>query len=538
FKLNAYGIACSGVAIFVVLLLVLLSGEVFDDLDQSVPTFDINLSAVVNKMDRTFLGAGLDSSLLGEPAAWGSLTERFENDSLMVLLKSLAPAVLRFSGYETDHFYFVDADKCAMSRVSGVYSRDLPSLMSLGLPPLPSGGGPPVSAQRSRLKNTDLSPNSKFPLTGSDWLALNQFVGRAGWSLLFSLNAHRLESDDPSPSPQLTSSGDLYPLLQGLLWQLGEAAADRWPGPGPSPYALACEYEALHDLLAFYPATLVGPGVSTVRHPGLRFLDRFLRGRGRFVDVVSLRHVLHEKENVTLEDILDPAPMEKFASLLVNLADFLTTASPSSRRVWLSALSTTRGAVRGVSGTFAAMLAWVDAFGAAAKSGITAVLRNVLLGAEDAFILTDGIVNGTLMPLPDFWVTLLIGRHVGRRVLAIERPKMQDPATRIYVHCAREHPGGLAFFGVRLADTKVRFKNKGSRKGWKRQLRWVMTADGGGDLSQSVVKLNGRPLEWRSGSKRDLPDLSADELTSTIVVLPAWSMVLTVFPDVGALGCG
>lgn len=341
-----------------------------------------------------------------------------------------------------------------------------------------------------------------------------------------------------SPSHQLTSSGDLYPLLQGLLWQLGEAAADRWPGPGPSPYALACEYEALHDLLAFYPATLVGPGVSTVRHPGIRFLDRFLRGRGRFVDVVSLRHVLHEKENVTLEEILDPAPMEKFASLLVNLADFLTTASPRSRRVWLSALTTTRGAVRGVSGTFAAMLAWVDAFGAAAKSGITAVLRNVLLGAEDAFILTDGIDNGTLMPLPDFWATLLIGRHVGRRVLAIERPKIQDPATRIYVHCAREHPGGLAFFGVRLADTKVRFKNKGSRKGWKRQLRWVMTADGGGDLSQPVVKLNGRPLEWTSGSKRDLPDLSADELTSTIVVLPAWSMVLTVFPDVGASGCG
>ncbi|CAN8002724.1 unnamed protein product, partial [Ixodes hexagonus] len=535
FKLNAYGLACSGIAIFFILLVALLSGEVFDDLDRSVPTFDIDLAAVVNKMDRSFLGAGLDSSLLGEPAAWGSLTERFENDSLMMLLKSLSPAVLRFSGYETDHFYFVDAEEKRWLLHGAIICGNIPSVMSRVRPP--SEGRLPVSPLRSRLRNMDLSPNSRFPLTGSDWLALNQFVGRAGWRLLFSLNAHRLENVDPS-SPRATQSQQGCPLFLGLLFQLGEAAADRWPGPGPSPYALACEYEALHDLLAFYPATLVGPGVSTVRRPGIRFLDRFLRGRGRFVDVVSLRHVLHEEENVTLGDILDPAPMEKFASLLVNLADFLTTASPRTRRVWLSALSTTRGAVRGISGTFAAMLAWVDAFGAAAKFGVSAVLRNVLLGAEDAFIYTDGLVNGTLMPLPDFWATVLIGRHVGRRALSLEMSKIQDPATRIYVHCAREHPGGLALFGVRLADTKVRFKMRGSRRGWQRQLRWVMTADSSGSLSEPVVKLNGRSLEWTSGSKTGLPDLSAEDLTSTIVSLPPWSMVLAVFPDVGALACG
>ncbi|KAL1417580.1 hypothetical protein MTO96_006134 [Rhipicephalus appendiculatus] len=111
YKLNACLLVTSGAVIFVVLLAVLLSGDLFDDLDNSVPTFNIDLGKVVNVLDDVgFLGAGMNSSIMGKPGSWRPLLERQANDSLVLLLRGLAPAVLRFAGHETDHFYFVDGE--------------------------------------------------------------------------------------------------------------------------------------------------------------------------------------------------------------------------------------------------------------------------------------------------------------------------------------------------------------------------------------------------------------------------------------------
>ncbi|KAH6942472.1 hypothetical protein HPB50_006028 [Hyalomma asiaticum] len=112
YKLNACLLVTSGAVIFVVLLAVLLAGDLFDDLDNSVPTFDIDTGKVVNFLDEVgFLGAGMNSSIMGKPGSWRPLLERPANDSLVLLLRGLAPAVLRFAGHETDHFYFVEGEE-------------------------------------------------------------------------------------------------------------------------------------------------------------------------------------------------------------------------------------------------------------------------------------------------------------------------------------------------------------------------------------------------------------------------------------------
>lgn len=372
---------------------------------------------------------------------------------------------------------------------------------------------------------------------------------RAGWKLLFSLNAHRLEDAGPSSpvygrwdlrdAARLMRYTERHNFTNNVLWQLGEAAADSWPGPGPSPYVMACEYEALHDLLAFYPAKLIGPGVSTVRHPGLRYLERFLRGRGRFVDVVSFRHVLHETENVTVEQLLDPAPMQRFAAEISALIRLLGIAAPRTRKVWLTALSTASNFNPGVSGSFAAMLPYTDAIGVAALSGITAIFKDVLLGTTDSLIqIDDDVPNGDAVPSPDFWVTLLLSRHVGRRVLAVGPRKLEDPFTRLYVHCARNFPGGLAFYGVRLGDRGARLKKMGSRRPFERQLRWIFTPASSGDTDGRglpAVTLNGKLVSWDGGA--GLPDLEPEELRLTILSFPPWSMGIFVFPDVAATAC-
>lgn len=382
---------------------------------------------------------------------------------------------------------------------------------------------------------------------GSEWISLNQFVERCDWRLLFSLNAHRLEDVEPSSpvygrwdlrdAALLMRFSERHNLTSRLMWQLGEAAADNWPGPGPSPYALACEYEALRDLVAFYPAPLVGPGVSTLRKPGLRYLERFVKGRGRFVDVVSLRHVLHEASNVTVKDLLDLAVMERFDSDLQSVRALVETAAPRITRIWLTSLATTAGFVEGVSGTFAAMLAWTEAFGMAAKRGVAAVLHDSLLGTSaESLIVAQNEAGDVAKPTADYWATLLLAKHVGQKVLTIEGKRLNDPATRIYVHCARNYPGGLAFYGVRLADTAAKLKKRGSRRLWERQLRWVLTPSS--DIGSSDVYLNGESLSWSGGGDgTDPPDPRPEELAYTIISLPAWSMGLFVFPDVKANAC-
>ncbi|XP_037523711.2 uncharacterized protein LOC119400889 [Rhipicephalus sanguineus] len=360
YKLNACLLITSGAVIFVVLLAVLLSGDLFDDLDNSVPTFNIDLGKVVNVLDDVgFLGAGMNSSIMGKPGSWRPLLERPANDSLVLLLRGLAPAVLRFAGHETDHFYFVEGDEDGNSSRGGTDEGGLASR-----------GNRQFVVQRSRLRTASTNSRERFPLMGSEWIALNHFVERCDWRLLFSLNAHRLEDVEPSSpvfgrwdlrdAALLMRFSERHNLTSKLMWQLGEAVAENWPGPGPSPYALACEYEALRDLVSFYPAPLVGPGVSTLRSAGLRYLERFIKGRGRFVDVVSLRHVLHDASNVTVKDLLDPAVMERFDSQLQSVQALVETAAPRITRIWLTSLSTTPGYVEGVSGTFASMLAWTE----------------------------------------------------------------------------------------------------------------------------------------------------------------------------------
>ncbi|KAH6942471.1 hypothetical protein HPB50_006027 [Hyalomma asiaticum] len=411
---------------------------------------------------------------------------------------------------------------------------------------LSTRGSLPFVVQRSRLRITSTNSRERFPLMGSEWIALNHFVERCNWRLLFSLNAHRLEDVEPSSpvfgrwdlrdAALLMRFSERHNLTSKLMWQLGEAVAENWPGPGPSPYALACEYEALRDLVSFYPAPLVGPGVSTLRSAGLRYLERFIKGRGRFVDVVSLRHVLHDASNVTVRDLLDPAVMERFDSQLQSVQALVETVAPRITRIWLTSLSTTPGFVDGVSGTFASMLAWTEAFGAASKRGVAAVLRDSLLGttAESMIVATNEAGEGA-KPTADYWVTLLLAKHVGQKVLTIEGPKLKDPATRVYVHCARNYPGGLALYGVRLADTGVKLKKAGSRKLWERQLRWILTP--ASDVGGTEVYLNGETLSWSGGDGTNPPDPMPEELWYTIISLPAWSVGLFVFPNVKAKAC-
>ncbi|KAK8759671.1 hypothetical protein V5799_002703 [Amblyomma americanum] len=498
YKLNACALVTSGFVIFIVLLAILLSGDLFDDLDNSVPTFNIDTSNVINVLD-SVRGARNRPLLLRGRRGWRGFCPRRERESQQI----------------------------GRRRIAGLAS-------------------PQVVIQRSRLRATSLNSRERFPLMGSEWISLNQFVERCDWRLLFSLNAHRLEDVEPSSpvygrwdlrdAALLMRFSERHNLTSRLMWQLGEAAADNWPGPGPSPYALACEYEALRDLVAFYPAPLVGPGVSTLRKPGLRYLERFVKGRGRFVDVVSLRHVLHEASNVTVKDLLDFAVMERFDSDLQSVRALVETAAPRVTRIWLTSLATTAGFVEGVSGTFAAMLAWTEAFGMAAKRGVAAVLHDSLLGtsAESLIVATNEGGDGA-KPTADYWAMLLLARHVGQKVLTIEGPRLNDPATRMYVHCARNHPGGLAFYGVRLADTAAKLKKSGSRQLWERQLRWVLTPSS--DIGSSGVYLNGESLSWSGGDGTNPPDPGPEELAYTIISLPAWSMGLFVFPDVKAKAC-
>ncbi|XP_064480012.1 uncharacterized protein LOC135393533 [Ornithodoros turicata] len=511
FKLNAVGISCTGFVVFMTILLILLTGELADDLDRSVRTFEIELRKPVREVDRAFLGATIDSSILGEPGAWGRLVG--EPDSrFLTLAQALAPAVLRFSGYETNHFYFVE-DCRGTSTTAGIIDKQ-------------------VRVMRSRLRNVA----DRFPLTGADWLSLTNWTSHVGWKLLFSLNLHNvdpgLEENDVlrwnlADAAELLRFQERHNLTQ-VLWQLGHEPDLTG---GLTPYALGKEYGSLHELLLFFPefSTLVGPGVSTIRRPGIRFLGSFLKSRGKFVDVVSLHHVVHSKPGPKLspDDYLDVVPMERFVNNLRDLDVLLRNVTPRAKPVWLTSLEPSRGGrTPGASGTFASGFQYLDALGVAARLGVNVVLR-------DSFVRGDHpLVDMTsARPNPDYWLTLLFRRLVGQRVLRLNQVPLSDPYFRVYAHCSLQYPGGIVLFGLNLNNYVARLKKRGTRIGWEVQHRYVLTADSIGD---SDVYLNGRYLRWDGSS---LPFLAADTVRATIVKLPPLSIGFFVFPQVDAPAC-
>lgn len=137
--------------------------------------------------------------------------------------------------------------------------------------------------------------------------------------------------------------------------------------------------------------------------------------------------------------------------------------------------------------TFVDTPRYVDQLGRLARRGVQVVMHNTLAVSDYALLDSESFA-----PRPSYWAALLWSRLMGTRVLGIDSGH-ED--LRVYAHCLKGRPGGVALVAINLADAPRQLRLPG------RVAVYALT----GDDADRAVRLNGRVLEL--GTDDALPPL-------------------------------
>jgi heparanase 1 len=101
------------------------------------------------------------------------------------------------------------------------------------------------------------------------------------------------------------------------------------------------------------------------------------------------------------------------------------------RELWLTeTASALYGGEGGVSDTYASTLFWLNLLGSMARSGVSRVFRQTLVGSDYGLLDPE-----TFEPRPDYFVTFLWKKLMGGQVFALEEPPLKT--LRWYCHATR-----------------------------------------------------------------------------------------------------
>ena len=98
---------------------------------------------------------------------------------------------------------------------------------------------------------------------------------------------------------------------------------------------------------------------------------------------------------------------------------------------------------------------WLNKLGATAAAGLSVVIRQTFYHGHYALIGED------LQPNPDFWVSVLYKKLVGRKVLKIEGHNNTGNTLRLFAHCSKKQDSQIVLFGLNMSNgtETVKFGN-------------------------------------------------------------------------------
>jgi hypothetical protein len=238
-------------------------------------------------------------------------------------------------------------------------------------------------------------------------------------------------------------------------------------------------------------------------------------------DVVSYHHYAAMSErcgkgtplSTSLEQAMSPAVFDRTLrtlSLYRGLRDRFAPDAP----IWLT--ETGQAACGGDrwSSTFADTPRYVDQLGLLARQGVSVVMHNTLAASDYALIDEE-----TLEPRPSYWAALLWRRLMGTTVLDVQ----SAGKLRIYAHCLRGIPGGVAMAVVNTGAAALFSAGKAAGQ------TLTLTASG-----ESGAALNGRTLALIKGR---LPSLGGAPIRDGIIKAPAASVTFLTFREAGNQAC-
>lgn len=109
--------------------------------------------------------------------------------------------------------------------------------------------------------------------------------------------------------------------------------------------------------------------------------------------------------------------------------------------------------------TFLDTFRYLNQLGLLAQKGVKVVMHNTLAASDYALIDRD-----TLNPRPNYWAAVLWRRTMGTTVLA--SPRSPSPGVKLYAHCLRGTPGGVAVMALNTGAAAQRLALGGKGLGW------------------------------------------------------------------------
>ena len=275
---------------------------------------------------------------------------------------------------------------------------------------------------------------------------------------------------------------------------------------------------------------ILGPGAvggldleTLAAAAGLKVLPmRALAAARPAVDVYTYHHYGAQSQRCATSgplatrqsDGLDPAWLERTDATL-NFHKKLRDESAPGAPIWVT--ETAQAACGGSpwAATFADTPRYVDQLGRLARGGVSAVFHNTLAASD--YALLD---ERDFAPRPNYWAALIWARLMGATVL---HAPSKLTAFRVYAHCLKGVPGGVALVGVNLGSAPVPLSFAGAGKAWS-------LADNG----LSAVRVNGTVPKL--GPKDWLPRLDGVAVVGEATVAPA-GVTFVAIPQAGAAAC-
>ncbi|XP_028828965.1 heparanase [Denticeps clupeoides] len=509
-------------------------------------TLRVDLRRVVTRVSDRYLSVAIDASLARDE----TFMRLLGSPKLRTLASALRPAFLRFGGTEGDFLTFSPGHR---HPGTGCEGTELPPLLEDTLKT-------EWTLQAEMLREEELQRKyRRVNFTESAVDLLYAFSNCSGLDLIFGLNA-LLRTEQGS-----WDSRNAQLLLKycesaeySMSWELGNEpnSFESKAGFYVSGHQLGLDFTDLRNILQeskFYQsAGLYGPDIGQPRdrdhhhhhhhhhhHRSPYLLKGFLQRGAGAIDACTWHHYYVDGKTASLEDFLNPDVLDSLATVTNNVLKIVEDVS-SGKKVWLGETSSAYGGgAVGLSNSFVAGFMWLDKLGLGAKLGLDVVIRQVLIGAG-----TYHLVDNSLNPLPDYWLSVLYKELVGTEVLDVSAVTSYgaNRTLRVYCHCTNRRStnyrrGAVTLFALNLNKRPVKMVLAPPVSNTTVEA-FVLDAAEPGErgLYSSFVRLNGNLLKMVDD--RTLPELRGKVLQKgEALSLPPYSFAFYVLGEAKAAAC-
>jgi len=482
----------------------------------------LSTETVVKQVSDKFLSFSVDSALLTGGNWWSEsngLSLRARRDTiqpydfmqvkLISLARNLSPAYLRIGGSEADKIYY---------DVKSEYDNTPPT-------------------------------NYSYLLKKSQWDQINTFVKNASLNFIFTLNAGSSTRDadknwtvDNAKNLLEYSKNNSYPIdVLELGHEINAYGLNASSGDSISAVQYAKDIQTAKTLIDNYYSSALIAGPSSIYYPSVgetvNIMDDFIKEIKNDIDIISWHYYPMQSDACVLptrrtreEYFTSPSVLDEVKEFESNIETTKKNSSPNSK-MWLTETgSSLCGGQKDISSKFISGFWWLDMLGSMAKKGQEVVIRDSLVGGENALI--DSV---TLTPKPDYWNSLMWKKFMGKKVVSVEVPS-NDTLLRSYAHCTPStytsyKTGSVTVLAINMSEKSLRLTFDGitttNMEAYKIRTNYI--------LGENVLLNDNKVIKLDENSA--LPQFKPQVIKESYVDLLPKSYAFIVLPNANATAC-